>query len=775
MLSMAGIAQTHTLSGTVCDEQGTLPYATVMVWQGSDTVKATYGITNKQGDFALHGLKEGQYKGLVKFTGFEHLPFSVNLDKDVRLDTLRLKPDVKMLNEVQVTASKVFEDKFDKLKMNISELKLPPAATYIDALREIPGSFYKVSENTLTVLNKPVLVLLNGRPLRVLFSQITDMLQGEKAEDIAEVEIMYETPPRFAGEWDGPVVNIITKKNLATGFYGSVSGDLQLRKRLGARSSLNLNFRTLKTNTYLYLSQNYNPREYSYRNWQYRDGGDTLMQREANHTNNINSYYLNTGTGIQFDDNNSLDINFSGDLDFDHDNIDEFILDRGTAIHSIDTARNDSRSYWGDIYYKHNFKDPKHYITVDANLSRNLNESGNMRRYTYLSDSVAYNRDASPYSGWLFSTRADYTREWDKIRIQSGLSYNCSDLENDFSYENLIDGTWQPDTLVTNDFNYKENSFMGYFIFDHQVSEKFSYAVTLTDSYVRTLGISETTGIKTPYNYNVFRPNFTMRFKPHEDHYFTFNYSRNYGKPNFTYLNPFRKYESPVYYVEGNPNLKHSTQNSVTFKYRYRYWLNFAVTYGHDEDYVLQVPQLDADGAIIGYTYGNFGKKDELLFILNMSKRFFDNRLNIGLFGQAKYENYNSSDALDYRNSLWSYFANLDFSYVLIKKYDVELGGYVLYSSSHLRDYAVIQGNPKMGLDLSARFLDGNLQTSISVNDVFNSDVGNRESLLDGIISKSDNIIDARYIRFSVRYSFNRKNLKRFENHQGSNADSGRL
>ena len=158
MLSMAGIAQTHTLSGTVCDEQGTLPYATVMVWQGNDTVKATYGITNKQGDFALHGLKEGQYKGLVKFTGFAHLPFSVNLDKDVRLDTLRLTPDVKMLNEVQVTASKVFEDKFDKLKMNISELKLPPAATYIDALQEIPGSFYKVSENTLTVLNKPVLV-----------------------------------------------------------------------------------------------------------------------------------------------------------------------------------------------------------------------------------------------------------------------------------------------------------------------------------------------------------------------------------------------------------------------------------------------------------------------------------------------------------------------------------------------------------------------------------------------------------------------------------------
>ena len=775
MLSMAGIAQTHTLSGTVCDEQGTLPYATVMVWQGNDTVKATYGITNKQGDFALHGLKEGRYKGLVKFTGFEHLPFSVNLDKDVRLDTLRLKPDVKMLNEVQVTASKVFEDKFDKLKMNISELKLPPAATYIDALREIPGSFYKVSENTLTVLNKPVLVLLNGRPLRVSFSQITDMLQGEKAEDIAEVEIMYETPPRFAGEWDGPVVNIITKKNLATGFYGSVSGDLQLRKRLGARSSLNLNFRTLKTNTYLYLSQNYNPRQYSYRYWQYRENGDTLMRREANHTNNMNSYYLNTGTGIQFDDNNSLDINFSGDLDFDHDNIDEYILDRGTVIHSTDTARNDSRSYWGDIYYKHNFKDPKHYITVDANLSRNLNESGNLRQYNYLLDSVTYNRDASPYSGWLFSTRADYTREWDKIRIQSGLSYHYSDLENDFSYENLIDGVWQPDTLVTNDFNYKENSFMGYFIFDHQVSEKFSYALTLTDSYVRTLGISKTTGIKTPYNYNVFRPNFTLRFKPHEDHYFTFNYSRNYGKPNFTYLNPFRKYESPVYYVEGNPNLKHSTQNYVTFKYRYRYWLNFAVTYGHDEDYVLQVPQLDADGAIIGYTYGNFGTRDELLFILNMSKRFFDNRLNIGLFGQAKYENYNSSDALDYRNSLWSYFANLDFSYVLFKKYDVELGGYALYYSSHLSGYAKTQGHPKMGLDLSARFLDGNLQTTLSVNDVFNTDINNRESLLNGIVSKSDNIIDARYIRFSVRYSFNRKNLKRFENHQGSNADSNRL
>jgi hypothetical protein len=277
------MAQTHTLSGTVCDEQGVLPYATVMLWQGNDTVKATYGITNNQGNFTLSGLKEGPYKGLVKFTGFEHLPFSVNLDKDMHLDTLRLTPDVTMLGEVEVTANKVFEDKFDKLHMNIDELKLPPAANYIDALREIPGSFYNVSQKTLTVLNKPVLVLLNGRPLRIAFEQVTNMLQGEKAEDIAEVEIMYETPPRFKGEWDGPVVNIITKKNLATGFYGTVSGDLQLRKRFGVRSSLNLNYRTQKTNTYLYLSQNYDPRQKSYRYWQYREDGDTLMWRESNH------------------------------------------------------------------------------------------------------------------------------------------------------------------------------------------------------------------------------------------------------------------------------------------------------------------------------------------------------------------------------------------------------------------------------------------------------------------------------------------------------------
>lgn len=74
-------AQTHTLSGTVCDENGALPFATVRVWQGNDTVKATYGITDKQGDFTLRGLNEGHYNGMVKFTGFEPMPFSVNLDK----------------------------------------------------------------------------------------------------------------------------------------------------------------------------------------------------------------------------------------------------------------------------------------------------------------------------------------------------------------------------------------------------------------------------------------------------------------------------------------------------------------------------------------------------------------------------------------------------------------------------------------------------------------------------------------------------------------------
>lgn len=775
LLSTAGIAQTYTLSGTVCDDKGALPFATIMVWQGNDTIKAIYGVSDNQGKFAVRGLNEGRYKGMVKFTGFERLSFEVNLDKDVRMDTLRLHPDVKMLNEVQVTASKVFEDKFDKLRMNITELKLPPAATYIDALREIPGSFYSVSDNMLKILNKAVLVLLNGRPIRMSFDQLTNMLQGERAEDIAEVEIMYETPPRFAGEWDGPVVNIITKKNLATGFYGTVSGSLQMRKRLGPWSSLNLNYRTLKTNTYLYLSQDCNPREYSYRYWQYREDGDTLMRREANHYNDMNRYFLQAGTGIQMDDDNSLDINFSGSLDFDHDNIDEFILDRGTAIHSSDTVHNDSHSYWGDIYYKHNFNDPKHYFTVDANLSRNLNESCSLREYIYLPDSVTYNRDASPYSAWLFSSRADYYREWDKFQIQSGLIFRHSDLQSDFTYENLVDDTWQLDSLVSNNFNYTESNYVAYFIFGHQVSEKFNYSVTLNDSYVRTLGVSETTGITTPYNYNVVRPYLTLRYKPHEDHYFTFTFGRNYGKPNFTYLNPFRKYESPVYYVEGNPNLKHSITHNLNFSYRFRYWLNFSVSYTNATNTVLQVPQLDADDVIIGYTYGNFGKSDDLKFNLNLSKRFFDKRLNLGFNGHVRYMLYNSGDAIDYRNSLWSYYANLDFSYVLIKKYDVEFGGYALYSSSHLSGYAVTQGIPKMGLHLSARFMDGNLQTTLSVNDVLNTDVGNRVSLLDGVVSKSDNIIDARYIRLTVRYSFNRKNLKRFENHLGSNENSNRL
>jgi hypothetical protein len=775
LLPLVGIAQTFTLSGTVCDENGTLPYATVMVWQGNDTMQATYGITDKKGDFALRGLKIGQYKGLVKFTGFEHLPFSVNLNENVCMDTLRLTPDVKMLNEVQVTASKVFEDKFDKLRMNITELKLPPSATYIDALREIPGSFYKLSENTLTVLNKPVLVLLNGRPLRVSFNQLTDMLQGEKAVDIAEVEIMYETPPRFAGEWDGPVVNIITKKNLATGFYGSVSGDLQLRKHLGTRSSLNLNFRTLRTNTYLYLSQDYNPREYSYRYWQYRGNGDTLMRRESNHYNNMNRYFLRAGTGVQFDDNNSLDVNFKGSLNSDHDNINEYILNRKTVIHSIDTVWGDSRSYWGDIYYKRNFNDPKHYITVDANLSRNLNESGNLRQYSYMIDSVIYNRDASPYSAWLFSTRADYYREWDKFQIMVGFNFRHSKLQNDFKYENYIDGAWQLDPMVTNDFSYLENTYGGYFVFGHQVSKKLSYSATLIETYVQTLGVSETTGSIMPYNYNVIRPYLTLRYKPHEDHFLSFTFGRNYGKPNFTYLNPFRKYESPVYYVEGNPNLKHSITYNLNLNYRFRYWLNFGVLYANAMNTVLQVPQLDADGAVVGYTYGNFGKSDDLKFTLNLSKRLLDKRLNLGFNGQAEYMLYNSGDALDYRNSMWSCLIDLNFSYVLIKKYDVELGGYVLYSSSHLSDYGKTQGIPKIGLDLSARFLDGNLQTTFSVNDVFNRDMNDRESLLNGITSKSDNIIDARYIRLSVRYSFNRKNLKRFNNHQGSNEDSNRL
>ena len=307
------------------------------------------------------------------------------------------------------------------------------------------------------------------------------------------------------------------------------------------------------------------------------------------------------------------------------------------------------------------------------------------------------------------------------------------------------------------------------------MSEKFSYSVTLTDSYVRTLGASETTGTKTPYNYNVVRPYFTLRYKPHDDHFFTFDYGRYYTKPNFTYLNPFRRYESPVYYVEGNPNLKPCLYDAVTFKYRYRYWLNFAVSYMHVADYVLQVPQLDADGAIIGYTYGNFGKRNEVDFNLYVSQRLFDERLNLGVLADAKYTLCNSGDALDYRNSMWQYTGLLNFSYVLFPKYNVELGGYAMYMSSFLEGFSVMEGYPTLDLHLSASFLDGNLIASLSVKDVFNSGMSNSESRLNGVISKSDNILDSRAIRLSVQYSFNRKKLEVFDNHQGNNDNGNRL
>ncbi len=505
------------------------------------------------------------------------------------------------------------------------------------------------------------------------------------------------------------------------------------------------------------------------------EGAQRGLRRESNHHSNDCRYFAQMGTGIQINKSNSLDINLSGNLSFDHDEITEEILDRGTAIHSIDTSRGNPQTYWIDVYYKHNFNGPNNYFTVDANLTRGLSSSTNSRQYTYLPDSTIFNRDASPYSAWLFTTRADYYREWDKFQIQTGIIYRHSDLQNDFSFENLVDGAWLPDPLVTNGFNYTENDYVAYFTFGHQVTDKFGYTVTLNDTYIQTMGISETTGTKTPNNFNVVRPYLSLRYRPNDDHYFSINYVRNYRKPNYTYMNPFRSYESPVYYIEGNPDLSIATNHNMSLSYRYRYWLNLGVEYVNATNTVLRVPQLDTDGAIIGYTYGNFGQSDDLTFSVNMSKRFFDKRFNLGFNGISEYMRYNSGDTLNYRNSMWHFSGDLNFSYLIFKKHNVTFGGYVLYSSSRLVDYGQSTGIPKTSLDLSASFLDNNLQTTLSVNDVFNNDVGNRISNLNGVISVSDNLKDARYIRFTVRYRFNPKKVKQFNRRQGSNEDSNRL
>ncbi len=129
------LAQTYSLSGRVTDADGAAVELAVVSLN-----KSLWVVTDKNGNYALTGLKKGNYEYLVSFVGYKDLTgtveISANTRKNFTLQTLSLE-----LNSITVTAER--GDLGSKSVINEEAVRHLQPKSVSDLLQLVPGNLAK--------------------------------------------------------------------------------------------------------------------------------------------------------------------------------------------------------------------------------------------------------------------------------------------------------------------------------------------------------------------------------------------------------------------------------------------------------------------------------------------------------------------------------------------------------------------------------------------------------------------------------------------------------
>ena len=209
-------AQEVTISGRVLDDKN-LPveYASLELFETTDTTLVTGGITNKKGVFQLKNIAVGTYYLRVKFIGFEDKIISaIEVSKGqnkLRLNDITLVLSSIEMDEVIVETKRAsVKNTLDKKIIRINEDISDGTENAIEILEKAPSLSLDIDGNLLMRGNANVTILIDGVPV---IGDDNNVLSTLPASTIDNIEIITNPSAKYQSDGTAGIINIKSKKS----------------------------------------------------------------------------------------------------------------------------------------------------------------------------------------------------------------------------------------------------------------------------------------------------------------------------------------------------------------------------------------------------------------------------------------------------------------------------------------------------------------------------------------------------------------------------------
>jgi hypothetical protein len=577
-----------------------VPFATVMLVNATDSALVRSSLSDEKGVFTLSLAPAGTYIIKVSCVGYANYASPpIALDSAYNAGTVQLMPVGKQLGEVVIHSTKpLVQQEPGGLVVNPQNSLLTKGSSVLQVLSRSPGVIIDAQTSAISLDGKSgVMVMLDGKLLRLSAAQVATLLDGMSADDIDKIELLTTPPAKYDADGNAGLINIVTKKNKQPGTSGSMTASVGYGKGEKASADLNLSHNSGKLS--VHGSYSYN-RDRSYglllaegtENVPIIGGQTAFHYNGVGHTlSNYNGfsggmdYRVNPGTTIGVDMEYNINVYQNNSHNFGN-----YALADSNLVYSSLLNGNSRAYYFHPSLYLEQIIGKKQKLNLDLDYF-NQYSNGPTQVQSNFRDSLftPMQRSLANADIKVEVVQLDYSNSFSKgLQLESGLKGTYTFTQSTASIENLVDNQWVPIGAGTsNDLATRELIGAGYVMLNWRpdsltnlsAGARYEYAHNSTDHSLNAqYFVDRRLGKLFPSIFITRKLNSTDELQ--------LSYTARISRPSFADLASYVAYNDPVSVFTGNPALKPTITNNLKLAYNLQDYL-FSILYSHDTDPIL--------------------------------------------------------------------------------------------------------------------------------------------------------------------------------------------
>jgi len=586
-----------------------LAYANVsLLNEDSGAIKTV--VTNVAGMYEVDNISAGNYRLRASIVGYQTWysdTFTVSgYQKEKDFGMLVMTTAKKQLEEVIVKAGKsLFQQKPEGTIVNVENSILTKGSTALQVLERSPGVVINHRDNSISLNGKNgVVVMLNGKLMRLPIEQLVSLLDGMSADDIATIELLTTPPAKYDAEGSAGVINIVLKKNKKQGDNAGISITGGYGKGEKGVATMNFSHNTKRMNVYGSYTFSHN-KTYSEmyvassQNMPFM-GGAVAVTGWFNTKAISNNHDATAGIDVKINAKTTI----GASINYDRINLSgSTVTDAGynvlpdSLLHfkSINQGGNHWNNLVNTVYLEKDIRNGE-----KINFSADWLYFNNSDRYTVQSSFINKHGIQAGDNQSLFApeqmgaantviqvgvARVDYTKQLGKkVKLETGIKGAYTRSTSLSGILSLLNGVWMGSDETSNHILMKEGIGAAYASLNIQFNASTSLAAGARYEYAYTnMDNSKTGAAIINRKLGTLFPSIFFSKKINDDETWQLSYTKRISRPSYNDLASYVGYSDPTAVYTGNPFLQPTITNNIKLGYSYKAW-SFSLLFSRDDN-----------------------------------------------------------------------------------------------------------------------------------------------------------------------------------------------